>query len=296
MPGFSVYFPTRGDPQRLSPAVACSLIKRMHRHIWTGIAFVVACVCAQAQWNHPQAGAPRTPDGKVDMTGPVPHVNGKPDLSGVWQVEAEPRGPGGLYGLGESPNSKYFRDILSDFKPDEVPLTPLGVEILRKHGQPGAFNTTLNCLPDGVPHADLLPEPFKIIQTPSETLFLYEVETIFRQVFTDGRSHPTDPSPTWLGYSVGRWEGDTMVIDTLGFNDLSWLDARGHGHSEDMRVEERFRRRDFGHLDVTVTVTDPKVFTKPITISFVERLLPDTDVFEHVCSENEKDDAHIRKR
>ena len=87
-----------------------------------------------------------------------------------------------------------------------------------------------------------------------------------------------------------------MVIDTLGFNDLSWLDARGHGHSEDMRVEERFRRRDFGHLDVTVTVTDPKVFTKPITISFVERLLPDTDVFEHVCSENEKDDAHIRKR
>jgi len=230
------------------------------------------------------------------MTGPVARVNGKPDLSGVWQVEAEPRGPGGLYGLGESPNSKYFRDILADFKPAEVPLTSAGAELLRQHGQPGAFNPTLNCLPDGVPHADLLPEPFKIIQTPGEILFLYEVETIFRQVFTDGRALPTDPSPTWLGYSVGHWEGDTLVIDTMGFNASSWLDARGHGHSEDMRVQERFHRRDFGHLEVTVTVTDPKVFTQPITINFVERLLPDTDVFEHVCSENEKDAAHQTSR
>ena len=134
-----------------------------------------------------------------------------------------------------------------------------------------------------MPHADLLPEPFKIIQTPGEILILYEVETIFRQIFTDGRKHPTDPSPTWLGYSVGKWDGDTLVVDTMGFNDLSWLDARGHGHSEDMRVEERFHRRDFGHLDVTVTITDPKIFTKPVTINFVEELLPDTDVFEHIC-------------
>ena len=143
-----------------------------------------------------------------------------------------------------------------------------------------------------MPHADLLPEPFKIIQTPGEILMLYEVETIFRQIFTDGRKHPTDPSPAWLGYSVGKWDGDTLVVDTMGFNDLSWLDARGHGHSEDMRVEERFHRRDFGHMEVTVTITDPKTFTKPVTINFVEQLLPDTDVFEHICSENEKDAAH----
>jgi hypothetical protein len=263
----------------------------MPRHIWIGIALVGACWCAQAQWQNPTPGAPRTPDGKVNMTGPVPRVNGKPDLSGIWQAEAEPRGPG-LYGLGESPNSKYFRDILSDFKAGEEPLTPAAREIMRQHGQPGTIGPNLKCLPDGVPHADLLPEPFKIIQTPSETMMLYEVETIFRQIFTDGRKHPVDPSPTWLGYSVGRWDGDTFVVDTMGFNDSSWLDARGHGHSEDLRVEERFHRRDFGHMEVAVTLTDPKMFTKPFTINFVEQLLPDTDVFEHICYENEKDTAH----
>ena len=258
-----------------------------------GLTLIAACFCAQAQWlNEPIHGAPRTPDGKVNMAGPVPHLNGKPDLSGIWQVEAEPRGPG-LYGLGESPNSKYFRDILSDFKPDEAPLTPAGAEMLRKHSQPGTFIPSLNCLPDGVPHADLLPEPFKIVQTPGETLMLYEVETTFRQIFTDGRKQLADPqAPSWMGYSVGKWEGDTLVVDTVGFNDLSWLDARGHGHSEDMRVEERFRRRDFGHLEVAVTITDPKTFTRPVTVNFVERLLPDTDLLEHYCLEAEKDAAH----
>jgi hypothetical protein len=258
----------------------------------TGLPLVAACFCAQAQWiNQPIAGAPRTPDGKLNMTGPAPRINGKADLSGVWQVEAEPRGPG-LFGLGESPNSKYFRDILSDFNPGEEPLTPAGAEILRQHSQPGAFNPTLNCLPDGTPHADLLPEPFKIIQTPREIVMLYEVETTFRQIFTDGRKQLTDPSPSWMGYSVGKWEGDTLVIDTLGFNNLSWLDARGHGHSEEMLVEERFHRRDYGHLEVTLTITDPKTFTKPVTVNFVEALLPDTDLFEHYCLENEKDAGH----
>jgi len=164
---------------------------------------------------------------------------------------------------------------------------------LRQRSQPGVVGYNLKCLPDGVPHADLLPEPFKIIQTPRQLVLLYEVETIFRQIFTDGRKHPTDPSPTWLGYSIGTWDGDTLVVDTMGFNDLSWLDARGHGHSEDMRVEERFHRRDYGHLEVAVTITDPKMFTKPFTINFVEELLPDTDVFEHICYENEKDAAHL---
>jgi len=266
----------------------------MRRFIWIGMIVVGACACAHAQWlNELTPGAPRTPDGKVNMTGPAPRVNGKPDLSGVWQVEAEPRAPGGLFGLGESPNSKYFRDILSDFARGEEPLTPKGAEILRRNTQPGVVGPNLKCLPDGVPHADLLPEPFKIIQAPGQIVMLYEVLTIFRQVFTDGRKLPPDPSPVWLGYSVGKWDGDTLVVDTMGFNDLSWLDARGHGHSEDMRVEERFHRRDFGHMDVAVTIADPEVFTKPVTINFVERLLPDTDVFEHICSENEKDSGHL---
>jgi hypothetical protein len=123
----------------------------MRFRVRTGLVLVAACFCAQAQWINQQiAGAPRTAHGKVNMTGPVPRVNGKPDLSGIWQVEAEPRGPG-LFGLGESPNSKYFRDILSDFKPGEEPLTPAGAEILRQHSQPGAFNPTLNCLPMACP-------------------------------------------------------------------------------------------------------------------------------------------------
>jgi hypothetical protein len=265
--------------------------------IWTVIACLGTGVSIRAQWlNQPMAGAPRTPDGKINMTGPVPRLNGKPDLSGIWQVQAEPRAPGGLFGLGESPNSRYFRDILSDFKPDERPLTPAGAERLRQHGQPGAFNPTLNCLPDGVPHGDLLPEPFKIIHSSGVIVMLYEVETTFRQIFTDGRKLPADPSPSWQGYSVGRWDGDTLVIETSGLNDRGWLDARGTGHSEAMRVEERFRRRDYGHLDLTITLTDPPTFTRPIAFSVVEELLPDTDLFEHYCLENEKDDPHFPGR
>src|SRR5215510_13215489 len=130
-------------------------------------AVIASVVSTRAQWlNERTADAPRTRDGKVDMTGRVPRVNGKPDLSGLWQAQGDPRAPGGLFGLGESLNSRYFRDVLSDFKPDERPLTPAGAELLRQHQQPGAFNPTLNCLPDGVPHGDLLPEPLKIIHSP----------------------------------------------------------------------------------------------------------------------------------
>ena len=273
----------------------------MRRNAWSLLWIVVTCVVAdvsmRAQWlNQPMAGAPRTPDGKINMTGPVPRVNGKPDLSGIWQVQGDARAPNGLFGLGESLNSRYFRDILSDFKPEERRLTPLGVERLRQHTQPGAFNPTLNCLPDGVPHGDLLPEPFKIIHSPGVIVMLYEVETTFRQIFMDGRKLPADMSPTWQGYSVGRWDGDTLVIDSAGFNDRSWLDARGTPRSTDMRIEERFHRRDYGHMDLTIMITDPQIFTKPISFSVVEELLPDTDLLEHYCVENERDDAHMPGR
>ena len=265
--------------------------------VWTVIACLAATLPARAQWLHERmAGAPRTRDGTINMTGPVPRSNGKPDLSGVWQAQGDPRAPGGLFGLGESLNSRYFRDVLSDFKPDERPLTPRGAELLRQHSQPGVFNPTLNCLPDGVPHGDLLPEPFKIIHSRGVIVMLYEVETTFRQIFMDGRKLPVDPSPAWQGYSVGRWDGDTLVIDTVGFNDRGWLDARGTGHSTELRVEERFHRRDFGHMDLAVTITDPVVFTRPITFTVVEELLPDTDLLEHYCLENEKDDAHFPGR
>src|SRR5262249_18323154 len=132
-------------------------VRRGVRLIWIAVACFGAAVPLGAQWlNQPTAGAPRTRDGKINMTGAVPRLNGKPDLSGIWQVQAEPRVPGSLFGLGESPNSKYFRDFLADFKLDERPLTPLGAELLRKNNEPGAFNPFVNCLPDGVPHGNLL--------------------------------------------------------------------------------------------------------------------------------------------
>src|SRR5205807_2375621 len=123
-----------------------------------------------------------------------------------------PRAPNALFGIGESTNSQYFRDILSDFKPGEEPLTPLGREMLQKNTQPGVVGPNLRCMPDGVPHGDLLPEPFKLIETPREFLMLYEVETIFRQIFTDGRKLPENPAPAWLGYSIAKWDGDSLVV------------------------------------------------------------------------------------
>src|SRR4029077_16105304 len=168
----------------------------MRGHIWIGIGLVGVCLCAQAQWlNQPIPGAPRTADGKVVMTGPVPRLNGKPDLSGIWQVEGEPRGQGALFGIGESINSRYFRNILADSPPTDQPLTPLGIELLRKNTAAGAVHPLLNCFPDGVPHGDLLPEPFKIIHARGQLVMLYEVETTFRQIYMDGRKLPPDPSP-----------------------------------------------------------------------------------------------------
>ena len=252
---------------------------------------------AEAQWQDAKtAGAPRDKNGKVVMTTPAPKFEGKPDLSGVWQVEGEPRGPAALFGIGESINSKYFRNILADFPADQQPLTPLGVELLRKNTAAGAFNPLLNCFPDGVPHGDLLPEPFKIVNSRGVIVMLYEVETTFRQIYMDGRKLPVDPSPRYQGYSVGRWDGDALVIDSSGFTDTGWIDARGTPHTEAMQVTERFRRRDYGHIDLTVTVRDPKVFTRDITFTVVLDLMPDTDVFEHYCLENERDDAHFPGR
>jgi hypothetical protein len=125
---------------------------------------------------------------------------------------------------------------------------------------------------------------------------LYEVETTFRQIYMDGRKLPADPSPRYQGYSLGRWDGDTLVIESSGFNDTGWIDARGTPHSEGMRVEERFHRRDFGHIDLAITLTDPTIFTRPISFSVVLDLMPDTDVFEHYCLENERDDRHFPGR
>jgi hypothetical protein len=261
-------------------------------------------VCAQGQWlNYRAAGTPRTRDGKANLSAPAPRApNGKPDLSGIWQAEGAPRElllryvPGGVNGVGESDPSQYFFNVLVDFKPEEAPLQPSvaaaarqSAELTGHGGDPKSL-----CLPTTpVPMADVSPSPFKIVQSPGLMLVLYEADTSFRQIYMDGRKLPGDPQPSWLGYSVGRWEGDFLVVDSTGFTDRSPLDLVGHTHSEAMRLTERFHRRDFGHMDVQVTVEDPQTYTKPFTYKFTDKLLPDTDLIESFCSENEKDTVHM---
>ena len=150
------------------------------------------------------------------------------------------------------------------------------------------------CHPMGVPAVSLAPIPQKIIQTPEITAVLYEADTVFRQIFTDGRKLPDVSIPSYMGYSVGHWDGDTLVVDTAGFNEKSWLDRLGHTHTDALHLVERFHRRDLGHLDVTFTIDDPKIFAKPVTFTQTYTLTPDADLLEYFCTDNEQDSAHFR--
>jgi len=224
---------------------------------------------AGAQWiNHPTPGIPRTADGKPDLTAPTPRASdGKPDLSGIWAMN----------GLG------YTTNITS------VEMLPWAQKVYEARSATyGHEDPAVSCLPEG-PRAGLAGlEPFRIVQTPHVSFFLYETSPV-RQVFSDGRKPPVDPTPTWMGYSVARWEGDTFIVETSGYNDKTWLDFTGHPHSEALRVTERFRRTDFGHMKVAITFDDAKAYTKPWTIDVDVNLVPDTELLENVCLENEKD-------
>jgi hypothetical protein len=256
-----------------------------------------AAVYGNAQWvNYPTPGIPRTHDGKPNLSAPAPRASdGKPDLSGLWQVEPTPlpeltRLFGDLSAFSVPGDdvtqlNKYAINTLADFKPDEAPMRPHTAAVLRQQQNTPSKNP---CLPAGFPFIYLLPYTFKVIQAPGLIAVLQEFGWNFRQIYTDRRKPPADPQPLWQGYSVGKWEADTLVVDTTGFNDKTSLDAFGHPHSEALHLTEHFRRRDFGHLDVEVT--------KPFTIKFTDALLPDTDILEFVCEENEKDVQHLRTR
>ena len=269
--------------------------------------FVCLAMSSHAQWLHyPTPGTPRTHDGTPNLAAKPPRAsNGKPDLSGVWQAAyAAPGENERLFGdvfknivPGDDPRmfSKYFLDILADFKPEESPMRPEAAALFRKHSNLESPST--RCVPQGIPRGDLDNYlPFKIIQTRGVMAVLYEESNTYRQIYTDSRKLPNDPQPTWMGYSVGHWEGDTLVVDSAGFNDQGWLDASGHPQSEELRIRERFQRRDFGHMDLELTIDDPKMYTKLFTVKTTEVLLPDSDVLEYVCTENERDRAHLGKQ
>jgi hypothetical protein len=149
-----------------------------------------------------------------------------------------------------------------------------------------------HCQPPGSPRIFSLPKPTKIVDTPGVMLLLHEHDTTFRQIFTDGRALPEDPFPTWMGYSIGRWEGDVFVVTTSGLTERSWLDVLGHPHTEALVMTERFRRVDVGHLDIEITYTDPGTFKTPLTMTQKLRLLPDQELIEFFCTDNEKDQQH----
>jgi hypothetical protein len=270
------------------------------------VLFALLATGARAQWlNYPTPGTPRTKDGKPNLSAKTPRLAGRPDLSGVWQVAPEAKGEiermlGRDLTVGLVPGdpvdtfSKYFFNILADFKPEEAPLRPEAAAIMRNRRQ-NAETPDQRCLPLGVPRAELIAFPFKIVQTPGLIVMMYEQDNTRRQIYTDGRKLPDDPNPTWLGYSVGHWEGETLVVDSAGFNDQIWIDSAGHPTSESLHIQERFRRRDFGHMDLQITIDDPKMYTKPFTFKVTQLLLPDSDIFEYFCDENEKDRAHMSR-
>jgi hypothetical protein len=273
-----------------------------------GSLFFGMAICAGAQWlNYPTPGTPRSKDGKPNLSAPAPRgSNGKPDLSGLWQVE--PPAPGEMERKvgdvstfvvpGDDPRtfSPYFFNLLGDFKPEDAPIRPEAAALFGMHAKNfGSDHPSSHCQPMGIPGVELIAVPFKMIQTPGIIVMLHEQDFTFRQIYTDGRPLPVDPQPSWLGYSIGKWEGDTLVVETAGFNDKGWLDAIGHTHSEALRVQERFRRRDFGHMELQITIDDPKTFTKPFSVKVNQLLVPDSDVLETVCSENERDRAHFAR-
>jgi hypothetical protein len=234
-----------------------------------------------AQWlKVPDKGIPRTKDGKPDMAAPEPHkADGKPDLAGIWQV-AGPR---------------YLQNIAADLKPEDVPMQPWAAALTKERmtGVHASEESDANCLPQGVPKINVTPVPFKIVQNPDEVIILYEAFGIYRQIFMDGRELPKDPNPSWMGYSIGKWDGDSLVVQTSGFNGKTWLDQAGHPVTEAAVITERFRRPDFGHLKIEVTINDPKAYTRPWTVTEGMQLLADTDLLEFVCSENNRDLPHL---
>ncbi len=269
-------------------------------------------VCAQ--WVHyPSPGTPRTRDGKPNLTAPAPRAsNGKPDLSGLWHVQPTPRAEmdrlfgadlikaadaTSVPGMELDTISKYALNILADFKPEDAPMRPEAAKLFGWRAQGSVRDPGVDCLLPRNPdlHSNVS-EVHKIVQTPGLIVILLEVANAHRQIYTDGRKLPTDPQPSWLGYSTGKWEGDTLVVDTVGFNDKAWLDVLGHPRSEAMHLVERYHRRDFGHLDVEMTFDDPKMYTKPFSIKITHELIPDSDILEYFCAENEKDRAHQAAR
>jgi hypothetical protein len=245
-----------------------------------------------AQWSHPTAGVPRTPDGKPNLAAPAPRgADGKPDLTGTWDVEhnrpCPPEGCVDFYIPHEFPNIAWGLQGGLPFQPWAKELAAKRSADLRKD------DPLSHCLPIGIVELHTIPLYRKTVQVPGLLLILNEHNSSYRQIFTDGRPLPVDPQPSWNGYSTAKWEGDTLVVTTTGFRDGIWLDSGGDPLTDAATVTEKFHRVNYGRLEVELTVNDLKAYTKPWTVKLNQLLQLDTDLLDYVCQENEKDLPHL---
>ena len=236
---------------------------------------VLGTELAAGQWLRvPTPGIPRTADGRADLNAPAPlGPGGRPALAGLWR-----------------PSGRLIFDITRGLKPgDTIPYRPWA-EALYKTRLANDFkdDPTSNCIVGGVPRSDFVPYPLKILEQTGQVTILYEAIHSFRQVFTDGRALPKDPNPQWFGYSIGRWQGDVFVVESAGFNDNVWLDNAGRPATEQLRVTERFIRRNLGQMDIEVTIDDPKTYTRSWMVTERLTLMPDTEILEYMCTENNR--------
>lgn len=208
--------------------------------------------------------------------GPVPRLaDGHPDLSGVWQGG----GPVGDLSQGLAPG-------------ETIPILPAAKALM--DSRQSQNDPEANCLPTGIPR--IAPYPWRIVQTPTHIFFLFEGNIhSYRQIFMNAK-HPEDPDPTWYGHSIGSWDGDTLVVDTIGFNDKFWFDFRGHPHTEQLHTIERYTRKDEGTLENKVTIIDPGDYSRPFTLTFTARLRPHEELMEYICQENQQDAKHMSGR
>lgn len=259
--------------------------KRLPVSIAAAALLLVMGAPAAAQWvKVPIPGTPRLPNGMPNLAAPTPRTpDGKPDLSGLWHADS----------------NRYLENLPGDGA--EAPMLPWAEKLYKERLTTEAGDKPqVHCLPHGVPDAMLVGDiPFKIVETPGQVTILYEEFDQFRQIFTDGRTLPKDPNSdwfdyrAWLGYSVGKWEGDTFVVDTTGFREGTWLDNGGHPHTDQLYIVERFRRPNFGNMELDINITDPKAYSKPWNAATVHfKLEPDAELIEHLC-ENETDAVHI---
>ena len=253
------------------------------RTVALSVAAFALSSAAQAQWvTERTPNIPRLADGKPNLTAPAPRTaEGKPDLSGIWIAMPDPA---------------YLMNIAADLQPSDVQpwAEQQATQRMRDYGKDDP--AAIGCQPFGPRHifGTMLNEAArtKIVQTRALVLILHE-DLAYRQIFMDGRKLPKVSNPAFMGFSVGRWEGEELVVESEGFNEASWLDFGGHPHSDALHITERYRRLDFGHIQRRITLTDLKVFTKPITISSDLNLVPDTELLEYVCAETPRDRSDL---